>query len=128
MALVDLELFKKHTRVDFDDDDDYLVYLLESAEERVIKDTNRTVEELSSMNGGNFPSSLKQAIMLLAAHWYNQREAVSSVQMAAVPYSLGYLINPWKKITRTETNDESGTYEEPAEDSEAGDEEEQLGE
>jgi len=100
MAVVDLGLFKKHVRADdFADDDEYLEHLLETAESAVIMATNRTQEELAQMgNGTDVPAPIKHAIMLLGAHWYNQRESVSSVQMHAVPDSLQALIKPYRKL------------------------------
>lgn len=99
MAVVDLALFKKHVRADdFADDDAYLEYLLETAEAAVIRATNRTQEELEQMGGGEIPAPIKHAIMLIGAHWYNQRESVSTVQMHAVPDSLQALIKPYRKL------------------------------
>ena len=101
MNVVSLSLFKKHVRADdFADDDDYLMFILESAEEAVITATNRTQEELAQMgNGHDVPTPIKHAIMMLGAHWYNQRESVSSVQMHAVPDSLQALIKPYRKLS-----------------------------
>lgn len=99
MAVVSLALFKKHVRADdFADDDEYLEHLLETAESAVIAATNRTEEELEQMGGGTMPTPIKHAIMMLGAHWYNQRESVSSVQMHAVPDSLQALIKPYRKL------------------------------
>lgn len=96
---MDLALFKKHVRADdFADDDEYLEHLLGVAEVSVITATNRTGQELTDDNGGEFPAPLKHAVMMLAAHWYNQRESVSSVQMHAVPDSLQSLIKPYRKL------------------------------
>jgi DNA packaging protein, QLRG family len=98
MAVVSLALFKKHVRADdFADDDVYLEHLLEAAEVSVISATNRNIDELTD-NGVEFPASLKHAIMMLAAHWYNQRESVSSVQMHEVPDSLQALVKPYRKL------------------------------
>lgn len=98
MAVVSLALFKKHVRADdFADDDEYLTHLLEAAEEAVLTATNRSEEELLEISG-YFPSPLKQAIMMLAAHWYNQRESVSSVQMHEVPDTLQALVKPYRKL------------------------------
>ena len=100
MPVVDLELFKKHTRTDdFNGDDVLLTHYLETAEEEVIRSVNRSREELCSINGGTFPKGLVQAIMVLAAHWYNQRESVSGVQMHSVPDSLQALLKPWRKFS-----------------------------
>ena len=106
MAVVSLDVFKKHVRADdFADDDDYLTELLETAECAVIKATNRSKDELEQMEG-KFPPMLKQAMMMLAAHWYNQRESVSTVQMHAVPDALQALIKPFRKLV-----DDSGKNE-----------------
>ena len=99
MAVVDLELFKKHVRADdFDDDDAYLLHLLDTAEQHVVDMTCRSAVELAEANGGYFPGRLKQAIMLLAAHWYNQRETASSTQMHEVPYALQALVKPFIRL------------------------------
>lgn len=98
MAVVSLALFKKHVRADdFADDDEYLEHLLEAAEVSVISATNRNIDELTD-NGVEFPAPLKQAIMMLAAHWYNQRESVSSVQMHEVPDALQAVVKPYRKL------------------------------
>lgn len=99
MAVVSLALFKKHVRADdFADDDEYLEHLLDAAEMAVITATNRSQEELEQMGCGRIPAPIVQAIMLIGAHWYNQRESVSSVQMHAVPDSLQALIKPYRKL------------------------------
>ena len=99
MPVVSLTLFKKHVRADdFADDDEYLEHLLETAEVSVITATNRTKEELTDGNGGEFPKPLQHAVMMLAAHWYNQRESVSGVQMAQVPDTLQALVKPYRKL------------------------------
>lgn len=99
MAVVSLELFKKHVRADdFADDDVYLSHLLDTAEVAVITATNRTAAELVDNNAGEFPKPLQHAVMMLAAHWYNQRESVSTAQMHQVPDSLQALIKPYRKL------------------------------
>lgn len=100
MATTKLELLKKHVRADdFSGDDEYLAQLLNAAEEYVVMATNRTTEELLEMGGGEaLPVSLQQAVLLIAGHWYNQREAVSGVQMAEVPYTLQALVKPYRKL------------------------------
>lgn len=99
MAVVSLALFKKHVRADdFADDDEYLEHLLATAEVSVITATNRTERELTENNNGEFPAPLKHAVMMLAAHWYNQRESVGSVQLAEVPDTLQALVKPYRKL------------------------------
>lgn len=97
--VVSLELFKKHVRADdFTDDDTYLQHLLDAAQESIIFSTNRTEAELIEIGGGVFPATLQQAVMLLAAHWYNQRESASTVQMTEVPGTLQVLTKPYRKL------------------------------
>ena len=104
MATVDLELLKKHVRADdFADDDEYLAHLLDAAEQYVCTATNREAAELLEMGGGKLPIMLQQAVLLIAGHWYNQREAVSGVQMAEVPYTLQALIKPYRKLANDTT-------------------------
>ena len=101
---MDLELLKKHVRADdFADDDDYLAHLLDAAEQYVCTATNREAAELLEMGGGKLPIMLQQAVLLIAGHWYNQREAVSGVQMAEVPYTLQALIKPYRKLANDTT-------------------------
>lgn len=104
MATVDIALLKMHVRADdFSDDDAYLQHLLDAAEQYVCEATNRTGEELAELGGGKLPVTLQQAVLLIAGHWYNQREAVSGVQMAEVPYTLQALIKPYRKLVNDTT-------------------------
>lgn len=99
MPEVSLELFKKHVRADdFADDDDYLEHLLEAAELSVVNATNRTLGELRDPETGKLPADLVHAIMLIAGHWYNQRESVSAVQMHEVPDALQALVKPHTRL------------------------------
>lgn len=99
MTVVDLALFKKHVRADdFASDDDYLQHLLDTATIAVINATNRTEDELKEIGNGEIPKPIQQAIMMVGAHWYNQRESVASVQMYEVPDSLQALIKPYRKL------------------------------
>lgn len=99
MAVVDLDLFKQHVRADdFADDDVYLQHLLDTGTDVVIRATHRTQAELEQIGGGQVPTPIKQAVMMIAAHWYNQREAVSTAQMYEVPDSLQALVKPYRKL------------------------------
>lgn len=99
--VVSTELFKQHVKADdFADDDVYLQHLLDTAENYVIRFTNRDKDELVEMGGGEFPYELKHAILMVGAHWYNQRESGSSTQMHSVPDSLQALIKPFRKLAK----------------------------
>lgn len=106
--VVDFSLFKQHVKADeFADDDTYLQHLLKSATKHVIRATNRTETELTAMGDGEFPAELQQAIMMLGAHWYNQRESNAQTIMPEVANSLQALIKPFRKLVK----DDSGTDE-----------------
>lgn len=100
MAAVSLELFKEHVRAtEFADDDAYLLHLLDTAEEVVLRDAHRTAEEMKALGvNGSFPKAFIHAVMVLAAHWYNQRESVAGVQMYEVPSTLQALTKPLRKL------------------------------
>ena len=95
-----LGLLKKQVRADdFADDDAYLQHLLDTAKEAVVTATNRTEAELCEMGAdGHLPRMLLQAALMLAAHWYNQRESVSTVAMHEVPDSVQALVKPYRKL------------------------------
>ncbi|MBQ6577214.1 MAG: phage gp6-like head-tail connector protein [Bacteroidales bacterium] len=100
MSRTDLQLLKKHVRADdFTSDDIYLQHLLDAAEESVVGMTNRTLDDLLEEGDGDLPFRLRQAVLLLAGHWYNQREAVSGVQMHSVPFALDALVKPFRKLS-----------------------------
>lgn len=95
---VSLDLLKKHLRAEYDDDDAYLSHLTEVAQAYVERATHRTHEELLALGGGIYPLQLMQAILMLAAHWYNQREAASSVQFTEVPHAVSSMIKQFRKL------------------------------
>lgn len=100
MSAVNLDDFKKHVRADdYTDDDTLLQGYLDAAEAWVIRSTERTKTELETLtDDGTFPLPLKHAVCMLAAHWFNQREAVSGGSLQEVPYSLQALIKPYRKL------------------------------
>lgn len=47
---------------------------------------------------GDVPQAVKLAIMQLAAHWYEAREAVAGDAMRAVPLAYDALISPYRRV------------------------------
>ena len=92
--LTDFDLFRKHCRADdFDDETELLRFLLEAAEEAVVKATNRSAAELVEMGGGKFPHMLRIAVYSLGAHWYNKRKTMNAARKSehAAPVFTGDL-------------------------------------
>ena len=99
MPSLSLALFKKQVRADdFDDDDELLQHLLDTAGDAVVRATNRDEDDLLD-EAGALPLMLQHAAMMLAAHWYNQRESVSAVQRHEVPDGIAALIKPYRKLS-----------------------------
>lgn len=95
----ELKLFKKHINLaDFDGDDDLIAAYWESALESVVLYTHRTQAELEEQGGGTLPAPLRQAVRVLAASFYSNRESTSPVQLYTVPDSLHSLLKPYRKL------------------------------
>lgn len=99
--VITLAEFKKQMNVDHDEDNDYITALGKAAASAIVHRTRRTVGELKVLGGGTYPEELKLATMMLAAHWYRVREAVSTASQNAVPYSLEYLVRPYTRLGGT---------------------------
>ncbi|MCR5841954.1 MAG: head-tail connector protein [Bacteroidales bacterium] len=91
-----LVLLKKHVRADdFDADDALLQHYMRTAKDTVIDMSNRTAEEISA---GGWDRLLDQAVLMLAAHWYNQREAAAATQVTEVPFAVATLVKRFTKL------------------------------
>lgn len=76
MELIDLEEFKTHARIDFDDEDDAAQQMVEAANEYVTG-----MLDIHEGEPYSAPADVRQATLMIAAHWWEQRET-------AVPGSL----------------------------------------
>lgn len=88
---------KKHLNIDeaFHDDDEYLVSLEEVAEKVVEKNIDTKLFLLED-GDGDIPSPLKQAMLLLVANFYANRESVAFASTTEVPISYKYLIDLYR--------------------------------
>ena len=93
-----LEELKRKLVVDFDEDNEEIARLGRVAMSQIFHSTHRTVEELTQMGGGEYPSELREAALQLAAHWYRVREAVSSSSQNPVPFGINFLVKPFVKL------------------------------
>lgn len=91
-----LALLKKHVRADdFSEDDAVLQHYMLAARDTVVDLSNRTLEEISA---GGWDRMFDQAVLMLAAHWYNQREAAAAAQMTEVPFAVATLVKRFTKL------------------------------
>lgn len=106
LKVVTLDELKSQMREDFDGEDSLITLYGEAAEDAVIGATRRTYEELLEMGldegGTGFPSRLKVAILMLAAHSHRNREPVAAVAQNAVPYAYDMYIKPYVKLSERE--------------------------
>ena len=106
LKVVTLEELKAQMREDFDGEDELIALYGEAAEDAVIGATRRTYDELVEMGqnegGVGFPSRLKVAILMLAAHSHRNREPVAAIAQNAVPYAFEMYIKPCVKLSERE--------------------------
>lgn len=102
--MVSLDLVKSHLRIDGDFDDAYLTQLLMSANVGVEKYCDRRIvdsqAELDALDDADAILSnglIDQAKLMLIAHWYHQREAVSAGAMNEVPMAIDFMLNPYRR-------------------------------
>ena len=99
MLYVTVDLFRKHSNINVEnDDDEYLAHLLDTAQLAVENDINSSLTELLDDNG-EIPKALTHAIMLQAGNLYENREILAYGKVSIRPHSYSYLIAPYIKLT-----------------------------
>lgn len=95
---VTLEQLKQHCIIDkdFTDDDLLLLDYLTVAEDAVSRHLDIDLADLENSDG-RLPAAIVQAILLLAANLYANREPVSYSNAVTVPYTFEYLVGKYKK-------------------------------
>lgn len=115
LKVVSLSELKAQMREDWDGEDNLITLYGCAAEDAVIQGTRRTLEELKRIGYAEstgmladddeavssewFPFRLKLAVLMLASHWFRNREPVASVSQNAVPYTIDFFIKPYRKLT-----------------------------
>ena len=86
--MITLELARYHLKVDDDDpqENNYISLLIEASTSYVSSLTNIP-------NDPEAPETYKVATLLLIAHWYANREAVSEGLLNKVPYGFSMLLD-----------------------------------
>lgn len=107
MSLTPLSLLRAQTYTDdcpgasgegYHGDDAYLQTLLDAAEEWVCLSTHRELTELCDAHG--LKPSVRHAVLMLAAHWYAQREAAVGGTMSPAPYGVSALLAPFRRLSK----------------------------
>lgn len=91
--IIELEDLKSHLMVEHNLDDLLLLQYEEVAIDTVVKHCNvKSIDELMDENGELFPT-IRQAILVLVGHFYQNREMISFGNPQKLPYSFEYLIS-----------------------------------
>ena len=101
MKWLTVEYIKKHSRIDYDCEDDLLELYGEAAEETVMNITGRDYDDIVENFGTEerpVPAAIIQASLILVDTSYMQRTAVSPQQMFSVPYAFDMLIKPYMRL------------------------------
>ena len=89
--MVDLAAAKAHCRVDFDEDDALIAAMLEAATDHL---ASIGVDTSSSP----VPPAVEHAVLMMVAHFYENREAVSDIKTAAVEMGVDRLVQPYREV------------------------------
>ena len=114
LQIVQLSELKKQMRIEDDEEDDLIIAYGCAAESTLLRELRRTIPELcvigyeDQYGVGNyelaepgmefFPAPLKVAVLMLAAHLYRNREAVSTATQTVTPYGYDVLIKPYVRL------------------------------
>ena len=93
---IDLQTLKEHLKIDVDVEDNYLLTLIDAAENAVQNHIGVDLAEYVA-NDGYLPPALQQCILLMASNLYNNRESVAYTSVYQIPMSLDYLLAQFKK-------------------------------
>lgn len=91
---------QKHLEIDYleEGDENQLNMFLNASESRIEKEINQPLSEFVDDEGILDPA-LVAAILIFAGTLYDNREAVAYTNVQPVPYTLHFLLQPFKLYT-----------------------------
>lgn len=89
--MVTLQHVKNHLRIDGDEEDEYLVHLIDAARVSIENDLRRTFE-------GEVPPPVQHAALLLIGHYYENREEASAMSLHTIPRASRSLLSPYRRL------------------------------
>lgn len=97
---VTVEELRRFLNIPFCEDDLLLAELEEAAEDILTGHLNiKTLQEYED-ESGELPAALKTAIKTITANLYQNRESIAYAQAYKVPYTLEYMIQPYKNYQK----------------------------
>lgn len=112
LQIVQLSELKKQMRIEDDEEDDLIIAYGCAAESTLLREVRRTIPELCAIGYEDaineppteqpgmeyFPAPLRVAVLMLAAHLYRNREAVSTATQTVTPYGYDVLVKPYIRL------------------------------
>ena len=97
---LDLDTVKKHLNLEssYTEDDEYILLLIDAAEQAVRVHVNEDLETIAEKNGGCIPTPIFQAMLLLIGNLYQNREIVGA-KTTALPFGYQYLIDLYRNYS-----------------------------
>ena len=94
---IELDYAKKHLNIepDFTEDDEYILGLIDMAEQAVRVHVNEDFAVLAEQYGGCLPAPLVQAMLLMIGNMYQNREPLGTKNLA-LPFNYQYLIDLYR--------------------------------
>lgn len=94
---IELDYAKKHLNIepDFTEDDEYILGLIDMAEQAVRVHVNEDFDLLAEQSGGCLPAPLLQAMLLMIGNMYQNREPLGTKNLA-LPFNYQYLIDLYR--------------------------------
>jgi uncharacterized phage protein (predicted DNA packaging) len=92
-----LDYVKHHLNLEssFTEDDEYILALIDVAEQAVKVHVNEELETIAEKNGGCIPTPLFSAMLLQIGNLYQNREIVGA-KTTALPFGYQYLIDLYR--------------------------------
>jgi hypothetical protein len=104
LTLADIKA-QARIEADFTDDDQYLMMLGKAAERKLLKDIQRSYDEVVELEG-EWPMDLTMAALVLTAEWYKHREPETNQSMSTVKYTAyETFYMPYRKGTYSSADD-----------------------
>ncbi len=97
MKWLTLEWIKKHSRIDFDCEDELLELYGEDAEQTILNLIGRSFDDLIETYG-EVPKPLYVAALMLVEVSYTQRAPITQTNLYTVPYAFDMKVKPYMKL------------------------------
>jgi hypothetical protein len=99
--IMNISQLKRQLKIEdtYTSEDAILQFYLDVAQPAAINFLNYFTGSTSGITGSTMPMPIQQAILILAAHLYINRTPVSFGQPYVIPYTLEWLLQPYKYFT-----------------------------